>query len=206
MIKSVYFASRRNHDSHAEFLENWRRHAKLSESFPSITRHYQRVVQCGLMTEFRRPGLCTRYSGMNLLSMTGLVEAVDVYDDPNVEVMLADEERIFAEPTIRSLLVAHESVLVPVRERSVVLLECVRRAPGSGPADFIRNWTGDYGAAIAATASVRSQLAGYVHNHVILPAPDSYPFDGISEMWFEDAGSALALLDNKELQDIRDRQ
>jgi hypothetical protein len=205
MIKSIYFARRRANSTHAQFLADWRRHAKLSESFPSITRHYRRVIQCGLVVEQSRPELSTRYSGISLLSMAGLAEAVDVYDDPNVEVMLADERKIFADLTSRSLLVTHESVLQPVGAGPLVLVECVRRATGATMADFIRDWTAGYGASVVSATALRAQTSGYVHNHVILPAPAGYAFDGISEIWFNDTESALAVLDDARLREMRSR-
>jgi hypothetical protein len=200
MIKTIYLARRNPETTHEEFLANWRQHAVLAGSVPSVGRRFTAVVQCRRLRGPDGERLAAGYDGANLLSLTSLLESVDVYDQAGIDTLRTDELRVFDDYVSESSITVHESVLRDQPIGAVVLLEFVRRRPGVSPADFIRAWTGAYARTLLAADAFTAAAGRYVHNHVILPTPPGHDYDGFSETWFaqpEDATAFLAAVEDQ---------
>ncbi|HVW40013.1 MAG TPA: hypothetical protein VHC18_01555 [Amycolatopsis sp.] len=195
MIKTIYLAKRNPATTHEEFLRNWREHAALAGSFPAVGRNFLAVVQCKQIPGLDRPGLSTEFDGANLLSLTSLLDSLEVYDQPGIETLLRDELRVFSGYVGESSITVHESVLAEKPLGSVVLLEFVRRRPEIGVADFVKAWTGSYARTLTGSKVFAAAAGRYVHNHVILPTPPGYDYSGVSETWFDSLDDATAFLD-----------
>jgi hypothetical protein len=198
VIKTIYLATRNPSTTPEEFVQNWKQHAVLAASFPSINNSYLGVIQCRSIAGY--PGLegDKHYDGGNILTLKSLLAAVEVYDDPNIERLLTDERRVFGAYVSESSMTVHESVLVDLPIDRIVLLEFVRRGPDTGPEDFLRGWTGAFARHFTATPTFGQSVGRYVHDHVILPTPTGYDFDGISETWLERAEDAPALVEQSD--------
>ena len=196
MIKTIYLVKRNPGTTYDEFVANWQQHAVLSGSFPEVGRRFDSVIQCkrvpGQLDEDL--GLTQDFDGANLLGLTSLFDAVDVYNQEGIPTLRADERRVFSDYVSESSMTAVEHVLLDGQRAQVVVLELVRRAPGTDLRSFLESWTGGYARAVMSSTAFSEYVQRYVHNLVVLPAPPGWGYDGIAEYWFRDVASASAYL------------
>lgn len=200
MIKVIYLATRNPGTTREEFLRNWKEHADLSATFPGIHDVYMGIAQCVPVPDLCRPALSTMYDGVNLLPVRGLVDALEVYDGAGIEVMLADELRVFAGHVADTTLVTAETVLRDGPIGGVVLLEFLSRPDGASHIDFIKTWMGVQARRLQSTEKFRSAVRRFVNDLVIVEPPEAAPYAGVSELWFDDVEQALAFVDDQELE------
>jgi hypothetical protein len=198
MIKQIYLASRNPRTTHAEFLENWRAHARLSASFPSIHDPFLGIAQCGLVQGLARGDLTDRYDGVNLLPVRGVAEALEVYNDPDIDVMLADELRVFSGPVSETAMMTVETVLTDSAPGRFLLLEVVRRRPGATVTSFAKAWLGPRVRGLRAMRSYQRLVGRHALDLVILDQPAALSVDGVGELWFDDLDQGLEFLDDPE--------
>jgi len=198
MIKSIYLAKRNPNTTYEEFMENWRQHAVLSGSFPDVGKYFDGVVQCKRIQDLEIPGLSTEYDGANILTLTSLLGAVEVHDQEGIETLRKDEKRVFADYVIDTSMTVHETVVQDKPIGQFVLVEFARRNEGVTPQEFVKSWSGAYGRALVASEPFEKYVGRYVHNHVVLPSPPGYEFDGISETWFENLDDAKAFIEQSQ--------
>ena len=96
MIKQIYFARRNPTTTHDEFLANWRQHAALAGSLPSILGRFSGIVQCRRTSEADALPVEQDYDGANILTYRSLSAAASLPRDPNIATMLNDERRVHA--------------------------------------------------------------------------------------------------------------
>lgn len=200
-IKTIYLAKRNPSTTYDEFVDNWREHAVLSGSFPEVGKRFDSVIQCkrvlgDLADEF---GLNQDFDGANLLGLRSLFDAVDVYNQDGIPTLRIDERRVFSDYVSESSLTGVEEVLLEGDRGTVVVLDLVRREPGTDLRAFLLSWTGDYARALMRTEAFARHVGRYVHNQIVLPTPPGWGYDGIAELWFDDVASATAYL--KEVRD-----
>jgi hypothetical protein len=198
VIKTIYLAARNPDTTTEEFMRNWKEHADLSATFPSIHDVYMGIAQCVPVTGLGRPDLRTPYDGVNLLPVRGIVDALEVYDDPDIDVMLADELRVFANHVADTTLVTAETVVREGPASEVVLLEFVQRRAGVSQIDFIKSWMGVRARHLQATGRFGSAVRRFVNDLVIVEPPEAIAFAGVCELWFDDVDEALAFIDAPE--------
>jgi hypothetical protein len=196
VIKTIYLAKRNPSTTYEEFVENWRDHAVLSGSFPEVGKRFDSVIQCkrvqaDLDDEL---GLTQEFDGANLLGLTSLFDAVDVYNQEGIPTLRIDERRVFSDYVSESSLTGVEHVLLDGERGNVVVLDLVRRRPGTDLRGFLLAWSGDYARALMQTAAFTRHVRRYVHNQIVLPTPPGWGYDGIAELWFDDVESATAYL------------
>ncbi|TAM91443.1 MAG: hypothetical protein EPN43_04270 [Jatrophihabitans sp.] len=202
MIKTIYLAKRNPNSTYEEFVENWRAHAVLSGSFPEVGRRFDSVIQCKRVVADLDAdlGLTQDFDGANLLGLTSLFDAVDVYNQEGIPTLRMDEKRVFSDYVSESSLTGVELVLLDGGRGQVVVLELVRRSPGTALTAFLLAWSGEYARAVTACAPFREHVRRYVHNQIVLPTPPGWGYDGIAELWFEDVTGASAYLrDSRKL-------
>ncbi len=198
MIKTIYLAARNPDTTPDQFLKNWKEHAELSAAFPSIHDVYMGIAQCVSVPDLGRPELSTRYDGVNLLPVRGVVDAVEVYDDPNIQVMLADELRVFANHVADTTLITFETVVQDGPISEIVLLEFVQRGPEISQVNFVKFWMGARARRLQSAEHFRDSVRRYVNDLVIVEPPEAVPYGGVSELWFDDIDQALAFIDDRE--------
>jgi hypothetical protein len=196
MIKTIYLAKRNPNSTYEEFVENWRAHAVLSGSFPEVGRRFDSVIQCKRVVDdlAEELGLTQEFDGANLLGLTSLFDAVDVYNQDGIPTLRVDEKRVFSDYVSESSLTGVELVLLDGQRGQVVVLELVRRRPGTNLTAFLLAWSGAYARAVMASAPFGEHVRRYVHNQIVLPTPPGWGYDGIAELWFDDVASASAYL------------
>jgi hypothetical protein len=196
MVKTVYLARRNPDTTYEEFLRNWRHHAKLSGTFPAIVAAHSSVVQCARIPGLEQPGINQDYDGANLLGLRSLLLALQVFDDPARDVLRADELRVFSTFVEDTSLITVETVLSDQPIGKCLLLELVAKRDDLDKASFIKSWSGRSAGALMETDAFKESAGRYVHNHVVVPPPAGYEFDGVGEVWFDDVPSAQQFLDS----------
>ena len=196
MIKQIYFAERNPATSHDEFLAGTGpAHAALAGSFPSILERFSRIVQCRRTAEADALPVEQEYDGANILSYRSLSAAVSLPCDPNIGTMLTDERRVFVDHVSEHTLSAEEDVVIAGDTSDYVVVELVTRRPGSDLPEFSAAWTGEFGHRLARNEIFTSKVSRYVHNVVVFPAPQRYPYHGFSEVWIATADDAAIVLE-----------
>lgn len=193
MIKSIYLARRNPDTSFAEFMENWAAHAVLSGSFPDVVRCFDAVVQVKRVVGLEHPALSGDYDGANILTLTGLQDAVDVHDRDGIATLRADEKRVFADYVADTSLTVHGDTIRAAPIGRAVLLDFARRRPGQTRVEFVKAW-GRFTRGLMAAPAFPTE--GHVcHNHVVMPPPPGYEYDAVGETWFESMEDAVTFVD-----------
>lgn len=104
MLKWIYVANRNRSTSRAEFIENWKQHAALSESFAEITSTFSRNTQAVNVTDESHTGPDASFDGVCLLDLTSLRAAPTVYSPPGIAQMEKDEARARRPGVLRRLV------------------------------------------------------------------------------------------------------
>jgi EthD domain len=197
VIKTIYLARRNPATSYDQFVENWRRHAVLSGSFPEVGRRFVSVIQCRRVLADLAPelGLRQDIDGANLLGLTSLFDAVDVYNQDGIATLRQDELRVFSDYVSESSMTGIEHILLDGERQGAVVLDLVSRRPGDDLRDFLLAWTGRHAQTLMHADAFTKHVRRYVHNQIVLPTPAGWPFDGIAELWFDDVPSAVSYLE-----------
>lgn len=193
-IKRIYLTRRNPAIPAEEFPREWRRHAALAASFSNVKGRYSRVAQC---TKFDAAGVAPAndYAGVALLWMPSLEIALEVNTDPDViERLRPDEVRVFGMEVVNCAMFTQEEVLLDTQRPSgVVVIEFLRRAPGSTPEAFRQAWQA-HGARTVARTPTDAGVSRLAHDLVVRTPPPGYEFDGVCETWFDSEPAALAHL------------
>jgi len=184
----IYLARRNPTTTHAEFLDNWKAHSQLAARYPHVSHPFIEVAQARVLIDSSwLPEASREYDGLNILTVTSLLDVLESRNHPDAQgVLLEDELRVFASDVSRSSVVAHEYVLIPGPRTHYVLAQLIQRAPGTSENDFVRYWSGDYARSLMALPVFKNNVVRFVHNHVVLDRPKDCNFDGVAEYWFRD--------------------
>jgi hypothetical protein len=120
---------------------------------------------------------------------------VDVYNQEGIPTLRVDEKRVFSDYVSESSMTGVEQVLLGGDGGTVVVLEVVRRQPGTDLRTFLLAWTGEHARAVMGTSAFSTHVRRYIHNQIVLPTPPGWGYDGIAELWFEDVAGARAYLE-----------
>jgi uncharacterized protein (TIGR02118 family) len=60
--------------------------------------------------------------------------------------------------------------------------------------EFLANWRDRHAPLVLTVPAAEKLVRSYRQNHVFRETPPGYEYDGVGELWFEDANDALALL------------
>jgi hypothetical protein len=189
----IYLAKRHPGTTPEEFRENWRGHSALAATFPALRSRFDVILQCAVVSGGSSGNEPSEYDGTNLLTMRSLVDAIELWDEPSQPTMLADELRVFSGPVHDTSVTANETVLRDGATTSAVALQFVRAGEELSQERFISEWSGRYARSLMALPAF-DLVRRFVHNHRVLPARPGFPWDGVSEMWFDDLTAARQLL------------
>ncbi|MGZ8807787.1 MAG: hypothetical protein ACXWZ0_12355 [Mycobacterium sp.] len=173
--KMIYLARRNPALAREEFAKRWMKHAK--------------VVGAGApeaLTEIRTASYCLasgtqEYDGVGLLSLASLNSIPTMHRAlVGTEVSLADELRTFSTYVKDFSVYCAEEAVCDTPPTTHAVLHFVRRSDTIGPTAFAAAWR-DHARQLG--QSLDSVLRRQVLNHVIVPAPPGYGFDGVHELW-----------------------
>jgi hypothetical protein len=190
IYKCIYLVKRSPSLTEEEFPRRWRQHAKLAAT-TRLNNYFTGVVQCSREWEADALPNATRdYDGVSLLDMRDRNATRDIWDEPEQGAILAPDELLTFSRLIRECMITTEEQVT--REgpyTGVLLLRFLRRARSLSPDRFLARWR---------DTQSRAELAGEssdlvrraVSNVVIDPPPPDFPFDLITELWFDDLDAA----------------
>lgn len=139
-IKRIYLTRRNPAIKAEDFPREWRRHAALAASFSNVNRRYTRVAQCTKIKGL--PGLAGNdFAGVALLWMESLEVALQVNEDRDIiERLRPDEVRVFGTEVVNCSMFAQERVVQDGEPTGIVVIEFLKRAPGTTPQAFADRW------------------------------------------------------------------
>jgi uncharacterized protein (TIGR02118 family) len=195
-FKLIYLAKRNPSIKAEDWPRTWRSHAVFASQFGSVGVKFSRVLYCSRILETNDegipsgpPGASLEYDGAAFVSSPN-VDGVRGVTDPEVRAKIdQDELRVFS-TYVNEFAFRCKEVLVHGGEPGkAAVVRFLARKPGSSSKQFQAHWS-DRHAALAKRAFDSGVMTRYVHNRLIEEPPPGYPFDGIVELWFENAEDA----------------
>lgn len=190
--------------SRAEFRAGWRRHGELAMRLPlwaHIGRYSQGdVAEVPPAIRAQLPGDAQPADGIAVVWFRDAGAARSARDDPDRELLLADEDRIFAHRTAAASLFTEEIVERDLGACMVKLVVFLARRDGLTRSGFARAWA-EAGRQLRAPERLRSLVRTYRRNVALeLPGLNGNGsrlagYDGVAEIGFtslEDLIAALA--------------
>jgi EthD domain len=192
-LKQFYLAERHPALSRAEFRASWRRHGELAMRLPlwsHVTRYSQGdVATVPAATRERLPGQTQGADGIACVWFRDFTSVRTMASDPDRDVLLADEDRIFARRTAATSLYTREIVERDLGACMVKLVVFLSRRTNLTREGFVRGWEED-GRELRAPERIQRLVRAY-RRHVVLELPglrvdDSAlaGCDGVTEIGF----------------------
>lgn len=197
IYKCIYLVKRNPSLTEAEFPRRWRQHAKLAAT-TRLNNYFTGVVQCSREREADTLPEATReYDGVSLLDMRDRNATREIWDEPEQGAILAPDELLTFSRLIRECMITtEEQVSREGPYTSVLLLRFLRRAPSVSRGDFLTEWRAQDRAELGSAGA--SVIRRAVSNVVIDPPPPDYPFDLITERWFDDLDSVRRYAEERD--------
>lgn len=188
--KLIYLAKRNPTVAAEDWPRTWRSHAVFASQFGTVGSRFSRVLYCSRVLGAAAPAVSTLYDGVAIISYAG---RDGIHDALPPEVRAAidrDELRVFSTNVPAFSFHAEEVLVHGGAPTKAAVIRFLSRKAGTWPAAFFDRWA-NANAAVAIGVCEKSGLVRrYVHNRLIEPAPPGYPFEAISEQWFDDADAA----------------
>ncbi len=201
--KLVYLARRAKTVSREDWPRTWRSHAIFASQFPTMEaniswlRYCNRVDQPTIDGEpVKLPQLSTAHDGVAVAASPSFAGIKGGGFTPEDQAKIdEDERRVFDMLTPNFSYFATELVVKQGPLGKAALFHFLPRAQGMTGQEFAERYRGDHAAtASCETANVKGLTRAVLNFPVHEPLP-LFPFDGISEFWFEspdDAARAVA--------------
>lgn len=195
-FKLIYLAKRNPSIKAEDWPRTWRSHAVFASQFPAVGPGFSRVLYCSRIREETDagvpsgpPGASLEYDGAALVSSrTADGLRSEMTDEVRAKID-QDELRVFS-TYVRAFAFRCKEVLVHGEQPGrAAVLRFLARKPGSSGKAFHAHWSERH-AGLAKRAFESGVLQRYVHNRLIEEPPPGYPFDGIVELWFDNADEA----------------
>lgn len=208
--KLVYLARRARTVSREDWPRNWRSHAVFASQFPAMEaniswlRYCNRIDQPSIDGEaVELPQLSANHDGVAVAaspSFTGIKGGgFSPEDQARID---EDERRVFDMLTPNFTYFATETVVKDGPLGKAALFHFLPRAPDMPKEDFAEFYRNEHPAkASRATAGITG-LTRAVLNHPLHDPLPLFPFDGISEYWFEKADDAARAVADGALDDV----
>jgi len=185
--KMIYLARRNPALRDDQFSQAWREHSALGAGCTNVRDKVLSVMQCSRVLQGPPlPGAATDYDGVNLLTLRDVQAATDIWNDPEtLAIMRPDEPRVFSTYVRHFTLVCGERVLRDQPREACCVV------------GFLKARGGVSASSLAAATLDSADLPGagrVVWNPVLLPPPEGYDFDAITEWWYPSADAARAAL------------
>ena len=201
--KLIYLARRANTVSREDWPRTWRSHAVFASQFPTMEANISWLRYCNRIDRpeidgapVQLPGLSTDHDGVAVAAsptLTGIRGGgFSAEDQAKID---EDERRVFDMLTPNFTYFATELVVKHGPLGKAALFHFLPRAQGMTGQEFAQRYRNDHAAAAnRETANVEGLTRAVLNFPVNAPLP-LFPFDGISEFWFEtpdDAARAVA--------------
>jgi len=190
VYKCIYLVKRCADLTEQEFPRRWRQHAKLAAT-TRLNNYFTGLVQCSRERSETWPiEVAQEYDGVSLLDMRDRNATRDIWSEPEQGAILAPDELLTFSRLIRECMITtEERVSRPGPYTKSLLLRFLRRRSGLSADAFQTKWAESYARAELEGAN-NLLIRRAARNVVIDPPPADFPFDLITEQWFDDAESA----------------
>lgn len=195
----IYLARRNPSIRPGDWPRTWRSHAVFASQFPSIGPSFSRVMYCSRAHDKSPAGATQEFDGAAVLSCpTEDALHSDLPADVRVKID-TDELRVFSTHVRHFTFRARESVADGADPTAAVVIRFLARKAGTGRDDFFARWDGAHADVARRSHAASGTVRRYVHNRLVEDPPPGYPFDGISETWFDDVEAAAGSLNDASL-------
>lgn len=196
-FKLIYLAKRNSSIRPEDWPRTWRSHAIFASQFPSVGPSFNLVLYCSRVLnpsvdgQAQDPYEATQeYDGAAVISC-GSAESLRAKMDPEVREKIAeDERRVFSTQVDRFSFRCKEALVWGSAPTEAVVIRFLVRKAGTTRNGFLAHWGARHADIARRAAEISGSVRRYVHNRLIEEPPPGYPFDGISEIWFDSAEEA----------------
>jgi len=184
--KWVYLGQRNPRLSRAKFVERWLSHRKMGAP-PAMGAEFLSADYCAVREDAPAlAGISSEYDAVGLFALRDICAIPLVAGFLKQDYIQADEKRFFNATSDSFSMFCAETVLREGAETKTVLIQFLRRAPDVGASAFRHAWEEGHGALVQ---DALPALRRYIQNITIAPPPPGFGYDGIAELWFDDAQS-----------------
>lgn len=190
IYKCIYLVKRNPALTEEEFPRRWRQHAKLAAT-TRLANYFTGVVQCSRERGADFPtGATQDYDGVSLLDMRDRNATRDIWSEPEQGAILAPDELLtFSRLISECMITTEEHVSREGPYTGSLLLRFLSRRPELSRNAFIADWADTHGR-MEIEGATGELVRRAVRNEVIDPPPPDFPFDLITEQWFDDLDAA----------------
>jgi hypothetical protein len=205
--KWVYLGQRNQRLTREDFIQRWLKHRTLGAP-PDMGAEFVTADYCAVRAQTPQlERISNEYDAVGLFALKSLASIPHVARFLKMDFIQADEKRFFDTTSENFSMFCAEDVLRDGEYTKTVVIQFLRRAAGIGPTEFAAMWRERHGGIVLKELSTVSR---YVQNTVVAMPPPGFGYDGIAELWFDDAESvapaAAALnrmLNDSALLDIK---
>ncbi|MCB2046659.1 MAG: EthD domain-containing protein [Novosphingobium sp.] len=211
--KLIYLARRKPGTSREDWPKQWKSHAIYASQFPSIEaslewlRYGNRVDQPTLDgAPVDLPMLSTAHDGVaNVNSGKKGAPRAASAADPEIRAALdKDELRVFDSLVNEISFSCEEEPLLEGLPGGAAIYAFLPRKAGLSNAEFLARYEGSHADLARGTLPLLAGLKRYGHNRVVTAPPPRFPFEAISEIWFETPDDAVRALKDGGLATVLD--
>lgn len=195
-FKRLYLAGRNPAIPVEDFPRQWRSHAKVAASFPSVGVRYLRVQHCTKLESTPSiPGSSNAHAGVALLTMTELLVSKPSEDRQEIrERLRPDEVRVFGDVVSKWSLYTEEVVLKDGPPDNICVMLFLKRRQSISREEFDRHCAGPHADLMLKEAQTCPVLRRYVQDRGLVEPPAGYEFDCVSELWFDNIDDAARFM------------
>lgn len=197
-FKRLYLAGRNPEIPVEDFPRQWRSHAKVAASFPSVGVRYLRVQHCTKLQDTPTiPGSSNDHAGVALLTMTELAVSRPSEDSAEVrERLRPDEVRVFGDVVSKWSLYTEEVVLMDGPAENICVMLFLKRGKTISKEAFERHCAGAHADLVLKQARACPVLRRYAQDRGLVEPPPGYEFDCVSELWFDNIEDAARFMND----------
>lgn len=211
--KLIYLARRNPGISREDWPKMWKSHAIFASQFPAIEaslewlRYGNRVDQPMLDGEpVDLPLLSTAHDGVaNVNSGRKGAPRSASAADPEIRAALdKDEQRVFDSVVAEFSFPCEEEPIKEGLPGGAAIYAFLPRKAGRTNAEFLARYEGEHAGLVRRILPALAGLKRYGHNRVVEAPPPRFPFEAISEVWFETSDQAVRALKDGALAPVID--
>jgi len=210
--KLIYLARRAKTVAREDWPKTWRSHAIFASKFPVLEAEIRWLRYCNRIDEpaldgtpVDLPFLSTEHDGVAIAgspTLEGISGAGFTPEDR--ELIDEDERRVFDMLTPNFTFFTQETVVKDGKLGEVAVFSFLARKPGMSREAFDERYHGAHAGVARNTVASLAGLTRYALNRPVQEPLPLFPFDGITEGWYDTQDDAIRALTGKELEPVRE--
>ncbi len=208
--KLIYLARRAKTVSRDDWPRTWRSHAIFASQFPALEANISWLRYCNRIdqpaidgAQVQLPQLSMQHDGVAVAASPSFAGIKGGGFSPEDQARIdEDERRVFDMLTPHFTYFATESVVKEGPLGKAALFHFLPRAQGMAREAFTDRYRNEHAVAASGGSAAVRGLTRAVLNHPVHEPLPLFPFDGISEYWFETADDAVRSVADGSLDGI----